>query len=418
LFFVLPWPSSPFRAKAQSAKNKEQRTKYFILVNENGNRPSPESLLAKVNQGEQAKLRVYIGAAPGVGKTYQMLEDAHLLKRQGADIVVAVVETHGREDTRVMVGNLECVPMRQIEYRGVTLEEMDVDAIIARRPALAIVDELAHTNVPGSKNRKRYQDVLDLLSAGISVITAVNIQHLESLNDVVNRTTGVRVRETVPDHFLRRADEVVNVDVSVDTLRTRLRQGKIYDLVKIEQALNNFFRKGNLSALRELALRQVATDQATKAHDYREREGLEQAVIPEKVMVAMASRGSAKKLLRVGSRIAGRLASDWYAVYVETPNEEMGRIKPEDYVALQENIRFAEELGAKIVKLKSRRVADALINFARREGITHVVFGQTSRSRWDILLHGSIINRFLHEVRDATVQVVPLTNMKELVVEE
>ncbi|MFZ0060656.1 MAG: universal stress protein [Pyrinomonadaceae bacterium] len=377
-------------------------------VNENGNRPAPESLLARLGDGERAKLRVYIGAAPGVGKTYQMLEDAHLLKKQGVDIAVAVVEPHGREDTREMIGDLEQVPLRNIRYRGVELEEMDLDGVIARRPGIAIVDELAHTNVPGSKNRKRYLDVLDLLNAGISVITAVNIQHLESLNDVVSRTTGVRVRETIPDHFLRRADEVVNVDVSVDTLRTRLRQGKIYDVVKIEQALKNFFRKGNLSALRELALRQVATDQATKAHDYREREGLEQAVIPEKVMVAIASRGSAKKLLRIGSRIAGRLAKDWYAVYVETPNEEPGRIKPSDYAALQENIRFAEELGAKIVKLKSRKIADALIDFARREGVTHVVFGQTSRSRWDILLHGSVINRFLHEVRDATVQVVPL----------
>ena len=383
-------------------------------MNENGNRRSPESLLARLNHGEQVKLRVYIGAAPGVGKTYQMLEDAHLLRKQGVDIVVAVVETHGREDTRAMIGELECVPMRRIEYRGVTLEELDVDAVIARCPSIAIVDELAHTNVPGSKNGKRYQDVLDLLNAGISVITAVNIQHLESLNDVVTRTTGVRVRETVPDYFLRRADEVVNVDVSVDTLRSRLRQGKIYDVVKIEQALNNFFRKGNLSTLRELALRQVATDQATKSHDYREREGLDPAVIPEKVMVAMASRGSAKKLLRVGSRVAGRLASDWYAVYVETPNEELGRIKPLDYAALQENIRFAEELGAKVVKLKSRHVADALTDFARREGVTHVVFGQTSRSRWDILLHGSIINRFLDEVRDATVQVVPLEQRSEV----
>jgi len=187
-----------------------------------------------------------------------------------------------------------------------------------------------------------------------------------------------------------------------------LRQGKIYGVEKIEQSLNNFFRKGNLSALRELALRHVAQDQATKAQDYRAREGLEQPVIPEKVMVAMASRGSAKKLLRTGSRIAGRLASDWFAVYVETPREEMGRIKPEDWAALQENIRFAEGLGARVVKLKSRKVADALIDFARREGITHVVFGQTSRSRWDILLHGSIINRFLDEVRDATVQVVPI----------
>ena len=373
-------------------------------------RPTPESLLAKLKEGEQAKLRVYIGAAPGVGKTYQMLEDAHLLKSQGADIVVAVVEPHGREDTTAMIGDLERLPMRRILYRDVTLEELDLDAVINRHPAIAIVDELAHTNVPGSKNRKRYQDVLDLLDAGISVITAVNIQHLESLNDVVTRTTGVRVRETIPDHFLRRADEVVNVDVSVDTLRTRLRQGKIYDVVKIEQALNNFFRKGNLSALRELALRQVATDQATKAHDYREREGLDQAVIPEKVMVAMASRGSAKKLLRVGSRVAGRLASDRYAVYVETPGEEPGLIKPSDYAALQENIRFAEELGAKVVKLKSRRVADALIEFAKREGITQVVFGQSSRSRWNILLHGSILNRFLREVRDATVQVVPVEN--------
>jgi two-component system sensor histidine kinase KdpD len=379
-----------------------------MSVNQNGKRPSPESLLAKLKEGERASLRVYIGAAPGVGKTYQMLGDAHLLKKQGVDIVAAIIEPHGREDTKSMIGDLELVPVRRIEYRGVAMEEMDVDAVIRRHPAIAIVDELAHTNVPGSKNLKRYQDVVDLLDAGISVITAVNIQHLESLNDVVSRTTGVRVRETVPDHFLKRADEVVNVDVSVDTLRTRLRQGKIYDVVKIEQALNNFFRKGNLSALRELALRQVATDQASKAHDYREREGLEQAVIPEKVMVAIASRGSAKKLLRVGSRIAGRLASDWYAVYVETPDEEPGRIKPQDYAALQENISFAEEIGARVVKLKASRVADALIDFAKREGFTHVVFGQTSRSRWDILLHGSIINRFLDEVRDATVQVVPL----------
>ena len=371
-------------------------------------RPTPEALLAKLMDGDKATLRVYIGAAPGVGKTWQMLEDAHALKRQGVDIVIALLETHGRVETAALAERLERVPMRQIEYRGVTLEEMDLDAVIARNPQIAIVDELAHTDVPGSKNRKRYEDVLELLERGISVITAVNIQHIESLNDVVARTTGVRVRETVPDYFFRRADEVVNVDVSVDTLRTRLRQGKIYGVEKIEQSLNNFFRKGNLSALRELALRQVAQDQAVKAHDYRAKEGLEQAVIPEKVMVAMASRGGAKKLLRMGSRIAGRLASDWYAVYVETPREEMGRIEPEDYAALQENIHFAQDLGARVVKLKARRVADALIDFARREGITHVVFGQTSRTRWDILLHGSIINRFLDEVRDATVQVVPL----------
>ncbi|HJT65517.1 MAG TPA: universal stress protein [Pyrinomonadaceae bacterium] len=377
-------------------------------MSRNGNRHSPETLLARLKDGEKSRLRVYIGAAPGVGKTYQMLEDAHLLKKQNVDIVVAAIETHGREDTRALIGDLERVPTRRMEYRGVDLEEMDVEKVIARAPEIAIVDELAHTNAPGSKNAKRFQDVVELLDAGISVITAVNIQHLESLNDVITRTTGVHVRETVPDYFLRRADEVVNVDVSVDTLRTRLRQGKIYDIVRIEQALNNFFRKGNLSALRELALRQVAAEESGKSNEYREQEGLERAVIPEKVMVAMASRGSAKKLLRVGSRIAGRLAGDWYAVYVQTPPEEMGRIKPEDYAALEENIRFAEDLGARVVKLRARRVADALIDFARHEGITHVVFGQTSRSRWDILLHGSIINRFLEEVRDANVHVVPL----------
>ena len=381
-------------------------------MKENGKGQSAESLLAKLNQGERARLRVYIGAAPGVGKTYQMLEDAHELKRQGVDIIVGFVEAHGREETEALIGDLERVPLRLIEYRGVTLEEMDAERVIARRPEVAIVDELAHTNVPGSKNRKRYEDVLELLAAGISVITAVNIQHLESLNDAVARSTNVRVRETIPDYFLRRADEVVNVDVSVDTLRTRLRQGKIYSVEKIEQSLNNFFRKGNLAVLRELALRQVASDQAAKDHDYREREGLEQAVIPDKVMVCIASHGSAKKLLRLGSRIAGRLSSDWYAVYVETPREEPGRIKPGDYAALSENIRFAQDLGAKVTKLKGRRVADALIDFARREGITHVIFGQTSRSRWDILLHGSVINRFLDEVRDATVHVVPLEDRK------
>ncbi len=372
-------------------------------------RPKAESLLAHERQARRARLRLYLGAAPGVGKTYQMLEEAHHLKRQGVDVVIGFIEPHGRAETELLIGDLEQLPLSCIEYRGVTLEEMDVDRIIARKPEIIIIDELAHTNVPGSKHQKRYEDVLEILEAGISVITAVNVQHIESLNDAIARITGIRVRETIPDYFLRRADEVVNVDVSIDTLRTRLRQGKIYSIEKIEQALTNFFRKGNLSALRELALRQVAEDQAAKAKDYREREGLEQAAIPEKVMVCISSRGGAKKLLRTGSRIAGRYASDWYALYVEIPREEPGRIKPEDYAALMESIRFAEELGAKVIKLKSRRVADALIEFARREGITHVIFGQSARSRLDILLHGSVINRFLDEVRGATVQVVPVS---------
>jgi two-component system sensor histidine kinase KdpD len=285
---------------------------------------------------------------------------------------------------------------------------MDLAAVKERRPQVAVVDELAHTNAPGSVHAKRYEDVLALLDAGINVITAVNIQHIESLNDAIASTTGVRVRETIPDWVLKRADEVVNVDVSVETLRQRLRQGKIYDPAKIEQALTNFFRKGNLTALRELALRQLATDQAGKAQAYRAREGLDRPVIPDKVMVAMASRGSARTLLRAGSRMAGRLATDWYVVYVETPREEPGRIKPEDHVALTDNIRFAQQLGAKVVKLKGSRIADVLVEFAKREGITHVIFGQSARSRWDLLLHGSIVDRFLRDVRNATVQIVPV----------
>jgi len=371
-------------------------------------RRSAESLLAKIKESEQARLRIYIGAAAGVGKTFRMLEEAHELRRQRVDVVLGLIEPHGRIETEALIDGLELVPLKRIEYRGAFFKELDVDAVIARRPQIAIIDELAHTNVPGSKTHKRYEDVLEILNAGISVITAVNIQHMESLNDAVARITGIQVRETVADSFFKRANEIVDIDISVEMLRTRLRQGKIYPVEKIQQALNNFFRKGNLSALRELALRQVATDQAAKAHDYREREGLEQAAIPEKVMVAMASRGSAKRILRAGSRIAGRLASDWFAVYVETPKEEPGRIDPLDYAVLQENICFAKELGAEVVKLKGRRVADALIEFARREGITHVVFGQSARSRWDVLLHGSVINRFLRDVRDASVHVVPL----------
>ncbi len=372
-------------------------------------RPSPETLLKMVEDRERAKLRIYIGAAAGVGKSYQMLEDAHQLRKQGIDVVVAVVETHGREETIELVDGLEVVPPREIEYAGAFFDEMDLQAVLERRPTVAIVDELAHTNIPGSKNKKRFEDVLELLDNGISVITAVNIQHIESLNDTVRQATGVDVRETVPDSFFRRADEVIDVDVSVDTLRTRLRQGKIYSIEKIEQALNNFFRKGNLSTLRELALRQVALHQSVQDHEYREREGIEQAVIPEKVMVCMASRGSAKKLLRTGARIVGRHAyRDWYAVYVETPKEEPGRISPETFSILQENIKLAESLGAQVVKLTGRNVADELLKFARENEITHVIFGQSARSRWQIFLQGSVINRFLREVGEAAVHVIPI----------
>jgi two-component system sensor histidine kinase KdpD len=369
-------------------------------------RPSPDALLARIDDQERARLRIYIGAAPGVGKTFTMLEEAHVLKKNGLDVVIGFVETYGRKETEEQIKDLEVVPRRKVKYRGVEIEEMDVEAILARKPQVAIVDELAHTNIPGSKNEKRYQDVLQLLDAGIHVMTAVNIQHLETLNDAVSRVTGVRVRETVPDTFLHRADEVVNVDVSVEELRTRLRQGKIYRPEKV--ALSNFFRKGNLSTLRELALRAVAEEVSEKAAAYREREGLEPAFIPERVMVAMSSNVEAQRVIRTGARIAGRLGARWYAVYVETPKESAGRIRSKDRDALGKNLELAERLEATVVRVKADSVADGLIEFARREGITHVIFGQTARSRWEILWGGSTIDRFLKEVRDAAVQVIPL----------
>ncbi|HEX4067737.1 MAG TPA: universal stress protein [Acidobacteriaceae bacterium] len=362
---------------------------------------------------EPGRLRVYLGAAPGVGKTYRMLEDAHLMRRQGIDIVIGLIEPHGRADTAALIEGLEAVPLQKIQYRSVTLSEMDIDAVLARHPAWCIVDELAHTNVPGSRNHKRYEDVLELLDAGINVMTAMNVQHLETLNDAVARSASTQIRETVPDSFLSRANEVVNVDITVDELRGRLRQGKIYAPEKVEQALANFFRKGNLNMLRELALRTTAEQVGTAAAQYRRTQGLEQAPIPEKVMVCLSTRAGMERLLRVGARIAGRLATNWYAVYVETPSTDHRHGDPEAFARIEEYQRMARDLGARVVLLKDKRVADALIEFARKENISHVVFGQSARSRWDILLRGSIINRFLNEMRDTTVQVVPILKDRE-----
>jgi two-component system sensor histidine kinase KdpD len=340
-----------------------------------------------------------------------MLQEAHALRRRGLDVVVGFIETYGRGDTEAQIKDLEIVPRRRVDYRGTTLEEMDVDAIIKRKPQVAVVDELAHSNVPGSRNAKRYEDVIEILNQGIHVMTAVNIQHLETLNDAVARATGVRVRETVPDTFLDRADEIINVDVTVEELRSRLREGKIYRPEKIEQALSNFFRKGNLSTLRELALRAVADEVGEKAASYRAREGLEPALIPERVMVCMSSNALAPRVIRTGARIAGRLGSRWYAVYVETPREQPGRINPTDANALQENIRLAERLGATVVRVKAAKPADGLIAFAQREGVTHVIFGQSARSRLELLWRGSTLDRFLSAVPDAAVQVVPLNDV-------
>jgi two-component system sensor histidine kinase KdpD len=367
-----------------------------------------EILLEK--QAEPAKLRIYLGAAPGVGKTWDMVSDAYRMKHQlGVDVVIGLVETHGRAETEARIRDLEVIPQKVIPYRGVNLKEMDIDAIVARHPNTVVVDELAHTNVPGSKNHKRYEDVLELLDAGINVMTAVNIQHLETLNDAVNRSANTVIRETVPDNFLKRADEVVNVDVTVDELRSRLRQGKIYAPEKVEQSLANFFRKGNLNMLRELALRTTAEQVSSRASEYRRTQGLEQAPIPEKVMVCLSTRPGTERLLRVGARIAGRLNSNWYAVYVTKPNDDKGHGDPDAYHRLEDYERMARDLGAKVVNLTDRNVSDALIHFAQQENISHVVFGQSARSRFDILFRGSVLNRFLSEVRDVTVQVVPMS---------
>ena len=366
-----------------------------------------EILLEK--RPELAKLRVYIGAAPGVGKTYHMLNDAYMMKHQQAvDVVIGLVESHGRKDTEARIRDLEIVPQRVIAYRGVKLKEMDVDAIVARHPTTVVVDELAHTNVPGSKNKKRYEDVLELLDAGINVMAAVNIQHLETLNDAVNRSANTVIRETIPDNFLKRANEVVNIDITVEELRSRLRQGKIYAAEKIEQSLANFFRKGNLNMLRELSLRTTAEQVSSRASEYRRTQGLEQAPIPEKVMVCLSTRPGTERLLRVGSRVAGRLATNWYAVYVTRPDDDKGHGDPEAHHRIEEYQRMARDLGAKVVSLTDRNVSDALIRFAQQESISHVIFGQSARSRWDILFRGSVLNRFLSEVRDVSVQVVPM----------
>lgn len=371
--------------------------------------PVPTDLTPKhPDAPEPGRLRVYLGAAPGVGKTYRMLEDAHLMRRQGIDVAIGLIEAHGRADTAALIGGLEIIPLQEIQYRSVTLREMNVEAILARHPTWCVVDELAHSNVPGSRNRKRYEDVLELLDAGINVMTAMNVQHLETLNDAVARSSSTQIRETVPDSFLRRANEVVNVDITIDELRDRLRQGKIYSPEKIEQALANFFRKGNLNMLRELALRTTAEQVGTAAAEYRRTQGLEQAPIPEKVMVCLSPRAGMERLVRVGARIAGRLATNWFVVYVETPDSDHRHGDPAAFARLEEYQRMARDLGAQVVNLRDKKVADALIEFARKENISHVVFGQSARSRWEIFLGGSIINRFLNEMRDTTVQVVPV----------
>src|SRR5262245_47337961 len=372
-------------------------------------RKRPEDFLELVERAKRGRLKVYIGSAAGVGKTYQMLEEAHALQKRGVDVVLAFIETHGRADTAQLIEGLEVVPRRRVEYRGVTVEEMDLDAVLARRPVIAVVDEIAHTNVPGSKNRRRYQDVIELLDAGISVIGAFNIQHLESLHDLVERVTEVNVRETIPDSFLKQADQVVNLDLAVEDLLERLKGGKIYAPDKVAWAMDHFFKDRKLATLRELALREVA-ESVERTGNGRGR-GPEQDPGPElgRVMVCMSAYPArAAALLRRGSRMAGRLNTDWFVVYVETPEEAPDRIDAEAQRFLLANVEKARELGAEVVRLKGEDPAEALLDFARSHGVGHIVLGRTREPRWRQILGRSVAMRILREAEGFDVHLVSL----------
>ena len=379
------------------------------------------SFLELVAERQRGKLKVYVGSAAGTGKTYRMLMEAHELRHRGVDVVIGFIETHGRVDTAAQVRDLEVVPRRVIVYRNVELEEMDVEAIVACRPAIALVDELAHTNVPGSHNAKRWEDVRELLERGINVITALNVQHLESLNDVVRETLGITVRETVPDWFVTEADQVVNLDISSEDLRQRLLDGKIYAPEKVRLALENFFTDENLTTLRELALREVANN--VDRHRETERDGTltpgdttststrrtNMTPAAGRIAVAMSSNPPyTRTLLRKASRIAGRLNTQWYCVYVQTSNERADRIDTALQRRLVDNIQRAQSMGAEVVKLEGDDVASTLCDFAITHGVILLVVGQSHRTRWQHLRRGSVIDRLVGNDLGIDVMVVGL----------
>ncbi len=373
-------------------------------------RRRPEDFLELVQRGRRGRLKLYVGFAAGVGKTYRMLEESHALRQRGVDVVLGFVETHGRAETEALIAGLEAIPRRRIEHRGVVVEELDVDAVLARKPEVVIVDELAHTNAPGSRHRKRYQDVIELLDAGISVIGALNIQHLESLNDLVERATGIVVRETVPDAFLKQADQVVNLDLAVEDLLERLKAGKIYAADKIPWALENFFKGPHLSTLRELALREVAETLERTSDAQAKTDG--QARVPAtwgRVMVCMSSYPPhGATLLRKGSRMAGRLNTDWFVVYVETPGESPDRIDSEAQRHLLANIERARELGAEFVRLKATDPVEAIIDFARSHGVGDIVIGRSHQPWWRHLLGRSVPQRLAREATGFDLHIVSL----------
>lgn len=370
-------------------------------------RSTPEEILARVTKDERAeergRLKLFLGFAAGVGKTYEMLQEAMRRKHErGQDVVIGFVVTHGRLDTEVQIGDLEIVPRKKIGYKGAVFEEMDTDAVIARRPKWVLVDELAHTNIPGSKHEKRYQDVLEILDAGINVESTFNVQHLESLNDTVLQITGVKVRETVPDWVLGEADEIVTIDITPRTLINRLERGDVYPLEKVPQALANFFTEGNLSALREIALREVAGEVDRSVQTYREsRQIADSWQTHERVMVCISPDKSSGRLLRRGWRIARRLRADIVAVYVP-----LGRPTLEQQKVLEADFALAQRLGIKIDRTPGQDIAKVLTDYAFAHQVTQIVIGHSRRTHWQELFQGSIINDLIRQVRGIDVLVV------------
>jgi two-component system, OmpR family, sensor histidine kinase KdpD len=371
------------------------------------------SFLRLIRRSQRGRLKIYLGYGAGVGKTWQMLQEGHRLQKEGVDIVIGLVETHGRQETAELIDGLEVVPRTQVQYRGIVLEEMDLDEVLARRPEVALVDELAHTNVPGSRNAKRYQDVEDLLAAGIHVISTLNIQHLESLYDIVETHIGVKVHERIPDSVLAEADEIVNVDVAPEDLLHRLREGKIYSQERVTTALENFFRRTNLDQLRELTLREIASQIDIKR---RHAPAEEHDIAPDQVMVCLSSRGpNAAALLRYGSRLAGRLNTNWYAVYVQTPREEPTVIDAAIQRQVSDTLTLAKQLGAQVFPFKGEDVVETILHFAREYRVGHIVIGKPGPlpawKRW--LGRKSLVEELALRARGVTIVVVDTESKPE-----
>lgn len=367
------------------------------------NRLPPEHFLSLIRQQKRGRLKVYLGFAPGVGKTYEMLQEGQRIKRQGVDVVIAVVETHGRAETANLIGDLEQVPRKKIEYRGVFLDEMDVDAVLKRHPTVALVDELAHTNAPGCRNAKRYQDVEELLNAGVHVITTMNVQHLESLYDKIEAFTGVKVKERVPDYVLHQADQVVNVDLPAEDLQERMRTGKVYPQERVGRALENFFTETNLTQLREIALEELAL----ALDQRRQQKTPEQGSGSERIMVCISSRGpNSLLLLRKAARLADRFRAPWYAVYVQTPRESMERIDAATQRGISDQLAIAQQLGGISMPFRGTDFAQAVADFVREYGITHILVGRSQRPWYRRWLSQSPLDRLIQHVPGVDVTVV------------